>query len=255
MDAANDISLERFDCVAGELAHYQRVRRVLHSAQHPAFLGPEQMERCLRHDGHVWLYMHAGEDIATLWTEPQKGFPNEQHGFVLSVIKAWKGRGIARRILVEDGPRFGRAIDGVLAWFADCGYQICGEGVWKHKRHVVYPVSRDPRDWPDPASEAGKQAAKALAASRENFADERNAKATKQQAPDAAPEPFDMGAAKPFVALEADSRAAQLRNQLALLDTMLQAALRDGKYTDALKIQTEAATILRHLVSAQKEHP
>lgn len=240
------IDLERLECEAGCLEHYQRMRTLLHRSRHPAFMGPDQMSRCIKNGGHVWIYMHDGEDVATMWTEPQKGHPGEQHGFVLSVVGAWKSKGLARQILLADGPRFGRAIDGVLGFFADCGYRICGPAKLDKKKHVVYPLSRDPRDWPDPATEEGAAAEETLRASLEAYRSEREKREAKAAAK--APREVDPSLAGiSFSALIGRSPHSKKECQLRLLDAMLQQALRDGDLVTALKIQAEAAIVLRGL--------
>lgn len=238
------IELERIECEAENLDHYKRMRTLLHRSRHPAFMGPDQMSRCIKKGGHVWIYTHNGEDVATLWTEPAKGYPDEQHGFVISVVGEWKSKGLAREILQRDGPRFGRAIDGVLGFFADCGYRICGPAKTDKKRHVVYPLSRDPRDWLDPETEDGMLAEETLRVSLDAYRAEREERAAKAHAKaprELAPELSTMR----FSELIGHTPSAKREAQLRLLDAMLQQALRDGDLANALKIQSEAARLLR----------
>lgn len=240
----DDIKLERLDCEEGNLAHYKRMRALLHRSQHPAFMGPDQMARCIKNGGHVWIYTVAGEDVATLWTEPQKTHPGEQHGFVLSVVREWKRRGLARRILAEDGPRFGRGTDDVLGFFEDCGYRVIGPAK-QHKKYLVYPLSRDPRDWPPPETQDAQDAARATTVSRDAYAAAKAAKGPRKR--DEA-ESAELLALASLTSLVGKSHHEQRLGRLRLLEAMLQSALRDGHMMDALKIQAEAAVLLKQLV-------
>lgn len=246
--------LKFISCNAADLSQYRRVKRVLDRAQHPEHLGPARYTRCLERGGDVLLFSCGDEDVATMWMDPHPEHTGEFVGYVLSVIKAWQARGIARRVLTEHGPKYGRVTDPLLGFFADCGYQISGPPDWSQRRYVTYPVSREPAEWLAATTAEGKTAADALAVSRDAHATKSAEADARREARGAhvdAAQPFDpppeLLAAASFSSLVGASQRARKIAQLKLLDEMLLAAIRDGKLADALKIQGEAARLLRTL--------
>lgn len=97
---------------------YDRTKRVLNKARHPAFVGREQLTRWADNGG-VIVWTMDGDDVAVSIVDTKRSVL-----MALSVVR--QGEGIGARIIDYIRPNWARVVSGKVSWFERRGYECVG---------------------------------------------------------------------------------------------------------------------------------
>lgn len=106
---------------AARVGEYARVKTLFNAGRHPAFMGPNQVDRMIALGG-VWFASLDGVDVAAAIVHPRRSVL-----IALNVSPKHRGHGLGSVFLRYLAPNWARVIEDRVPWFEAQGFQSVGQ--------------------------------------------------------------------------------------------------------------------------------